>query len=243
MNSGLYYVFSCMFISTHHANCVAVLFITNISICMNLSKFCLCFATLYGHHGVIWTPRRLKSVPTRLFFQQLIHTNSTGNQKGTHCWSFVPLSQRSTLSERSLSRAVINWTAGDSLHKGTVMWKAFPRHDVIMRKEMKNAFEKKTRVRFLAKLQNTNGVSPSVHGHLITVTSHEHHGVMNPRDSDCLFNSSFMLTRKEIELQSASLTLYEEKLPMIDGFSWQTVSNTENIPIIGHALMLSTVLV
>ena len=52
-----------------------------------------------------------------------------------------------------------------------------------------------------------------------------------------------MLTRKEIELQSASLTLYEEKLPMIDGFSWQRVSNTENIPIIGHALMLSTVLV
>ena len=39
------------------------------------------------------------------------------------------------------------------------------------------------------------------------------------------------------------LTLYEEKLLMIDGFSWQRVSNTENMPIIGHALMLSTVLV
>ena len=103
---------------------------------------------------------------------------------------------------------------GDSLHKGIVMWKAFPRHDVIMRKEMNNAFEKKIRIRFLAKWQNTNGVSPSVHGHLITVTSHEHHGVINPRDSDCLFNSSFMLTRKEIELQSASLNLYEEKRSM-----------------------------
>ena len=112
-----------------------------------------------------------------------------------------------------------------------------------MRKEMNNAFEKKTRIRFLAKWKNTNNVSQSVHGHLITVTSHEHHGVINPRDSDCLFNSSFMLTTKGIELQSASLTLYEEKLPMIDGFSWQRVGNTENMPTIGYALMLSTVLV
>ena len=66
-----------------------------ISLYMNLStKFCPCFATLsvlYGHHGVIWTSWRLKSVPTRLFVQQLVHTNSTGNQKGTHCWSFEPL--------------------------------------------------------------------------------------------------------------------------------------------------------
>ena len=111
-------------------------------------------SALYERHGVIWASWRFKSIPTQVFVQQLIHTNSKGSIAGPSClcaYWWIPCA------------------------KGTVMWKAFPWHDVIMRKVMNHNFEKTTGVRFCAKWQNTNGVR---HQHMAILLTWLHMSTM-----------------------------------------------------------------
>ena len=69
------------------------------------------------YNDVTRTWWRLGSQTIQLFVQMLVQTNIKANIKSAHHWPFV---------------TGINWCSLDSPHKGPVMWKAFPCHDIVM---------------------------------------------------------------------------------------------------------------
>ena len=76
-----------------------------------------------NYSGVIWAPRHLNLPASQLFVQLLVLADNKGNTKALHHWPFV--------------KGINHWPV-DSSHKGPVMRKVFPFHDVIM--ENRNPF-------------------------------------------------------------------------------------------------------
>ena len=67
----------------------------------------------------------------------------------------------------------------------------------------------------------------------ITVTLHEHHGISDHQQLDCLFNSEIMLTSKGTS-SSVLLPLCEGNPLVTSGFPSQRATNAENVSISWH---------
>ena len=78
---------------------------------------CKIAAILFHYSDVKWPPKHLNSPASRLFVQQFAQSDIKGITKVLHHWPFV--------------KGIHQWPV-DSPPKGSVMWKVFPLHKVIM---------------------------------------------------------------------------------------------------------------